>query len=192
MTDSHWLIDRAGMESVYHADDLVTLDEATLAVITHEPTRAFLCDVGLPDRVGWFEADQLFVDGDLRVGGAAWQRVALRHPSCPFDMSAWLTLGGIGLDDAIVDTITGNVYCIPEDGAPHLLNSGVDRLAFFLHALEVERPQYDVDAGADVVDPEGAETRLLSLMRRADPAAMAYPEACWFTVLRNVRKLLSY
>ncbi|WP_170208731.1 SUKH-4 family immunity protein [Micromonospora pisi] len=190
--DSGWLIDRARMESVYRAEDMVTLDDATLAAVTHEPTRAFLRDVGLPDRVGWFEAAQLFVDGDLQVGGEAWERVARRHPSCPFDMSAWLTLGGIGLDDAIVDTTTGVVYCIPEDGAPHLLNSGVDRLAFFLHALEVERPQYDLEADADVVDPEGAEARLLSLMRRADPAAMEYPESCWFSVLGNVRRLLSY
>ncbi|MFC7643817.1 SUKH-4 family immunity protein [Streptosporangium lutulentum] len=140
------LIDRITMESVFPADELVTLDDRALAAIAHEPTRAFLREIGLPDQVGWFEADHWLLDGDLRIGGDAWQAVARRHPNCPFDMSAWLTLGGIALDDVIVDTDTGVVYSIPENGPPHLLNTGIDTLAYFLHALEEERPEYDAEA----------------------------------------------
>ncbi|MFF2624954.1 SUKH-4 family immunity protein [Kitasatospora griseola] len=184
------LIDRNAMESVFGAEELVTPDGQALAGITHEPTRAFLREVGLPDREGWFEADQRLLDGDLRIGGEAWQRVARKYPDCPFDMSTWLTLGGIGMDDVIVDTATGVVYCIPEDGSPHLLNSTVDAFAFFLHALEVERPDYDPESDTDGVDPKGAEARLLQLMRRTDPAALENPESCWFSVLRHVRNLL--
>ncbi|RAY10675.1 hypothetical protein DPM19_34020 [Actinomadura craniellae] len=185
------LIDRTMMESVFPADELVTLDDRALAAIAHEPTRTFLREVGLPDQVGWFEADQLLLDGDLRIGGDAWQAVTQRHPSCPFDMSAWLTLGGIALDDVIVDTTTGVVYSIPENGPPHLLNTNVDRLAYFLHALEEERPEYDVEAGTDEgADPQGAERRLLHRMRQVDALAMEHPESTWFLVLRYVRNLL--
>lgn len=179
------------MESVFPAGELVTLDDRALAAIVHEPTRTFLRDVGLPDRFGWFTADQRLLDGDLRIGGAAWQAVAGKYPNCAFDMSAWLTLGGIALDDVIVDTVTGVVYCIPEDGGPHLLNTSIDALAYFLHALEEERPEYDAEAAADEgVDPEGAEKRLLRRMRRADTVAMECPESTWFSVLRYVRNLL--
>ncbi|WP_345639331.1 SUKH-4 family immunity protein [Rugosimonospora acidiphila] len=185
------MIDRIGMESAFHADELVTVKDPALAAIAHEPTRDFLREVGLPDQVGWFEADQRLLDGDLRIGGTAWQAVAERYPDCPLDMSAWLTLGGIALDDVIVDTITGAVYCIPEDGPVHLLNSSIDALAYFLHALEEQRPWYDAEASTDEgVDPDGAERRLLRRMRQADPIAMERPESMWFSVLGHVRDLL--
>ncbi|MFD9126596.1 SUKH-4 family immunity protein [Kitasatospora sp. NPDC059571] len=186
------LIDRNAMESAFGIEELVTPDDHALDGIVDEPTRAFLREVGLPDRMGWFEADQVLLDGDLRIGGEAWRPVAEKYPNCPFDMSTWLSLGGIGLDDVSVDTVTGDVYCIPEDGAPHLLNSSIGAFAFFLHALEEERPNYDPEAGTDGVDPQGAETRLLDLMRRIDPAATENPESCWFAVLRQVRNLLPY
>ncbi|MFC6015891.1 SUKH-4 family immunity protein [Plantactinospora solaniradicis] len=185
------LIDRTMMESVFSAHELVTLDDRALAAIAHEPTRTFLREVGLPDQIGWFEATQRLLDGDLQIGGDPWQAVSRRYPSCPFDMSAWLTLGGIALDDVIVDTVTGAVYSIPEDGAPHLLNTSIDALAYFLYALEEERPEYDVEASTDEgVDPEGAERRLLFRMRQADAVAMENPESTWFFVLRYVRNLL--
>jgi hypothetical protein len=179
------------MESVFSAEDLVTPEADALAAIAHRPTRSFLREVGLPDQAGWFEADQNIIDGKLRIGGTAWQDVGRRYPNCPFDMSTWLTVGGIGLDDVIVDTATGVVYCIPEAGAPHVLNSSVAALAFFLHALEEERPDYDPSAATDEgVDPEGAEERLLALMRGADPATMENPGSAWYAVLRHVRNLL--
>jgi hypothetical protein len=185
------LIDRTGMESVFPADELVTLDDRALAAVAHEPSRTFLREVGLPDQVGWFEADQRLLDGDLRIGGEAWQAVAEKYPNSPFDMSSWLTLGGIGLDDVILDTVDGVVYCIPEDGAPHLLNTSIDALAYFLHALEEERPEYDAEAATDDgVDPEGAERRLLRTMHRADAVALENPASAWFSVLRHVRTLL--
>ncbi|WP_440103326.1 SUKH-4 family immunity protein [Streptosporangium sp. H16] len=185
------LIDRTMMESVFPADELVTLDDRALAAIAHEPTRTFLREVGLPDQVGWFETDQFLLDGDLRIGGEAWQAVARKYPSCPFDMSAWLSLGGIALDDVIVDTVTGVVYSIPEDGSPHLLNTSIETLAYFLHALEEERPEYDVEACTDEgIDPEGAERRLLCRMRRADAVALEHPGSTWFLVLRYVRNFL--
>ncbi|MEU4092882.1 SUKH-4 family immunity protein [Streptomyces sp. NPDC026673] len=189
---THPLIGRAEMESAFGSGELVTADEAALTGVAHRPTTAFLRDVGLPDRSGWFEADQLFVDGELVIGGEGWRAVAERYPSCPFDMSAWLSLGGIGLSDVMVDTGTGSVYCIPEDGGPHLLNSGVDALAFFLHALERERPEYDPEAATDDgVDPLGAAERLLGLMRATDPSVMENRASLWYLVLDSVRRLLN-
>ncbi|MGC0314648.1 SUKH-4 family immunity protein [Kitasatospora acidiphila] len=181
------LIDRARMEAVFAPEDLLASADEVLAGIAHAPTRAFLRDVGLPDRVGWFESDQHLADGELLIGGEAWQRVAERYPGCPFDMSVWLALGGIALDDVMVDTVTGVVYCIPDGGAPHRLNSSVDALAYFLHALEVERDNYDPEADGDGLDPHGAEERLLELMRAADPIALENPRSTWYMVLRYVR-----
>ncbi|MGD1218347.1 SUKH-4 family immunity protein [Streptomyces krungchingensis] len=184
------LVGREAMESVYGSGELVTLDESALTPVGHEPTRAFLRDVGLPSWMGWFQMDRRLEEGDIRVGGEAWRNVARRYPSCTSDMSSWLALGGIALDDVAVDTVTGVVHCIPENGSPHRLNSGVDELAFFLLALERERPQYDPESDTVEVDPEGAAERLLRLMRDAEPGVMENPDCCWFSVLGHVRDLL--
>ncbi|MFD8588035.1 SUKH-4 family immunity protein [Streptomyces sp. NPDC059637] len=179
------------MESTFGPDNLVTLDGVSPEVVPHEATRVFLTQVGLPDRGGWFEAGQCLLDGDPGIGGPEWQAVAETYPDCPFDMSTWLALGGIGMDDVIVDTAAGTVYCIPDDGSPHLLNSGIDALAHFLRALEEERPEYDPEAAGDEgVDPEGAAERLLHRMRQADPAAVENPQSSWYRVLEGVRNLL--
>lgn len=183
----HPLIDRSDMESVFAPDDLVTVDETALGAVAHEPTRAFLRDVGLPDRVGWFEADQDLVGGEVDVGGEGWQTIQAKFPSCSFDTSAWLTLGGIGMDDIVCDAGTGVVYCIPEDGPLHVLNSSVDAFALFLRELEVERISYDDEAaGGAVTDPVGAEDRLRAVMSRTDPAFLDNPGSLWHTVLRSV------
>ncbi|GAA1952123.1 SUKH-4 family immunity protein [Kitasatospora viridis] len=183
------LIDRATMEQVFAPEDLLTTPDHLLTGIAHAPTRAFLRDVGLPDRERWFESPQELAEGRVRIGGEAWQRVAQEYPNCPFDMSVWLTVGGIALDSVMVDTVTGLVYSIPDGGSPHLLNSGVDALAYFLHALEVEREAYDPEADGEV-DPDGAVERLLELMRAADPAALEYPESTWSMVLRYVGNMM--
>ncbi|MFF2078367.1 SUKH-4 family immunity protein [Kitasatospora sp. NPDC058162] len=177
-------------------DGLLVLPEHLAALITHAPTRAFLRDVGLPDRERWFESSQELVDGRVRIGGEAWQRVAEQHPGCPFDMSAWLALGGIGLDGVAVDTATGLVYSMPDGGSSHLLNSSVQCLGSFLYALEVERGAYDPEADGGA-DPDGAVERLLELMRAVDPAAArhAAPEyeyggPTWSMVLHYVSNML--
>ncbi|GGS72944.1 MULTISPECIES: SUKH-4 family immunity protein [Streptomyces] len=182
------------MESAFDADDLITVDETALGAVTHEPTRVFLREVGLPDRVGWFEADQQLVDGEIEVGGDDWQAVAAKYPSCSFDMSAWLTLGGIGMDDIVIDSATGVVYCIPEEGRIHVLNSSIDAFAYFLRELEMERSAYDHEVAGDAMtDPVGAENRLRATMRRADPTALEDPESLWQAVLRSVgNSLMSY
>jgi hypothetical protein len=53
----------------------------------------------------------------------------------------------------------------------------------------VEREAYDPETDGEA-DPEGAEERLLELMRAADPAALEYPESTWYMVLRYVRNLM--
>ncbi|GGS19303.1 SUKH-4 family immunity protein [Streptomyces griseoviridis] len=183
------LIDRAGMESAFGAEELVTVDGEALAVIAHEPTRTYLRDVGLPAREQWFEADEHLLEGDLEVGGEAWQAVQERYSDCPFDMSSWLMLGGIAMDDVVVDTVTGVVYCLPEERPIHVLNSSVDALGFFLHAVEQERPVFDGDAdpsGETELDPPGAEDRLRALMQRTDPVSLENPDSSWHMVLHHI------
>ncbi|MFC8720391.1 SUKH-4 family immunity protein [Kitasatospora sp. NPDC057198] len=187
----NFLVGREEMEAVFGAEELVTLDDRALAGIAHEPTRAFLREVGLPDRIGWFEADQSLCDGALRVGGESWARFAADYPDCPFDMSSWTNLGGIGFDSLVIDTSTGQVYCVPDGQNPHRLNSSIDSLAFFLHALEAERPHYDPDASEEgATESEESAERLLALMKRTDPAAVEDPESYWHSVLEQVADAL--
>ncbi|MFE0462547.1 SUKH-4 family immunity protein [Kitasatospora sp. NPDC058965] len=146
-------IDHDAMAEAF-PDGLLLLPDHLAARIAHAPTRAFLRDVGLPDRERWFESSQELADGRIEIGGEAWQRVAQQYSHCTFDMSTWLALGGIGLDSVAVDTVTGLVYSMPDGGSPHLLNSSVRALGTFLYALEMERGAYDPEADGEA-DPDG-------------------------------------
>ncbi|MFF7454620.1 SUKH-4 family immunity protein [Kitasatospora sp. NPDC008115] len=185
------LVDRSMMESVFDAGELVTLDEAALAVIPHGPTRAFLRDVGLPDEYcRWLELDEALAEGVVTlVGEAGASELAAKYPRLTVDTSTWMTVGGIGYDNVALDVVDGTVYCIPESGAPCILNSGIDVFAHFLHALEVERPNYDFESDADGFTPR-AEDRLRTFMEAADPVALAHPDSAWHIVLECVERKL--
>ncbi|MGW4897977.1 SUKH-4 family immunity protein [Kitasatospora sp. NPDC004240] len=186
------LIDRAAMELVFD-DELVTVNAGAAAAIPHEPTRAFLRDIGLPDRFGWFEADDRLMEDELEIGGDGWAAVAARYPRSTFDMSTWLSIGGIGMDDVSVDTATGAVYCIPEEGAPQLLGGSVDAVMYVVQALEAERPNYDPEEADEEngLTPGEAEERLRALMRTAG-LPLDDPASIWHGVLGHVENALSY
>lgn len=180
------LIDRPAMESVFGADGLVTFPDETLVGIPHPPTRAYLRETGLPEREQWFFTFQEVAEGDLTVVGPGRQ-AEQGYADCPYDMSSWLPLGGIAMDNVSVDTVTGIVYCVPEGRSVHVLNSSVDALGFFLHALEKERHAYDPDMDDESgLDTTGAEERLRALMHRTDPAALQNPDSSWHMVLHYV------
>ncbi|WP_329493518.1 SUKH-4 family immunity protein [Kitasatospora herbaricolor] len=187
------IVDRAMMEEVFDAEDLVTLDDEALAGIAHEPTRAFLHQVGLPNRFRtWLELDEPLSEGTVTIVGDKATALAAKYPGLTLDTSTWMTVGGIGYDNVALDVTDGRVYCIPESGAlPCLLNSSIQDFAYFLHALEVERPNYDFEAESEdgYFDPD-AEDRLLAVMTANDPAALACSDSTWHQVLEHVKHKL--
>ncbi|WP_033823678.1 SUKH-4 family immunity protein [Kitasatospora sp. MBT63] len=179
-----YLVGRTELESVFPPELLVTLDAAVAQGIGHGPTRDFLVRVGLPDKpAAWFEVSEEICDGEFEIG---FEEIADDHPGLSFDLSRWINLGGLSYDDIALDSSTGEVYCLPDDGsAPYLLNRSLDAFAYFLYLLEVERPNYDFEAG-DGTFEDGAERRLRARMEAADGTAFAHPGSAWTTVLQYV------
>ncbi|MET8625306.1 SUKH-4 family immunity protein [Kitasatospora sp. NPDC004669] len=175
---------------------MITLDEDALAVIPHEPTKAFLRDIGLPGQFDtWLQLDGPLADeGAVTiVGTAGAAELAAKYPGLGTDTSTWMSIGAIGLDSFALDIEDGTMYCVPESGAqPCVLNSSIGAFAYFLYALEVERPNYDLEAAEGNPIIGNAEDRLRALMEEVDPVALASPDSTWYLVLENVQHLLDY
>ena len=183
------LVDRAAFEAVLSPDALVTLGDDALREVTHEPTRAALRDIGLPDRpaAGWLDVAQAVCDGELAVGVPRDQVVA-PDDDLPesFVLEHWALLGGIGENYVYVDVRTGVVHCVPEDAEAQVLNGSLELFLYFLYLLEVERPHYDLKFVGGDIETGGSEYRLPPLMRAADPEAMADEDSFWHQVLYSV------
>ncbi|WP_344556587.1 SUKH-4 family immunity protein [Kitasatospora saccharophila] len=183
-----FLIDRGTALAVFGADGTVTLTAPELlARVGHRPTRVFLRDVGLPDDAVFFGVSQEYCDGEAEIGDRAWAPHA-----GPFDPAPWLCVGGFGGDGFHLDTATGTVYCVPEEGEAHPVASSPDRFVLALSALETERPLYDPERQRfDGLDPEGVEDRFLALLRRTDPGLPPGPGSFWSRALEHVHRGLN-
>ncbi|BAW06099.1 SUKH-4 family immunity protein [Nocardia seriolae] len=190
------LIDRATLETVFPAADLITLpDDATLGSVPHAPSREFLRDIGIPGSM-W-----LAVHDELRAGrlDCSNQDLAEAFPEFDIDFGRWALLGAISGDPVYLDVTGGAVFSIPDGGLPARLNTGLAAFVRFLYLLEIERPNYDFEiSGANGYRP-GAEHRLRELMTACDPRAFDPPdtdsefepgEPTWELVLRFVAERL--
>ncbi|MFF4339199.1 SUKH-4 family immunity protein [Kitasatospora sp. NPDC001540] len=182
-----FLIDRGTAVAVFGADRMVTLDERGPDGIGHRPTRVFLREVGLPDDTVFFDLARGVRDGEP----ATWEESWAPHVQ-PFDAVHWMHLGEYNTDTYHLDTATGEVYCVPEEAAPHLVASSLDRFVLALAALEAERPFYDPDRQRfEDLDPDGVQERFLALLRRTDPGVPTGPGSHWVRVLEHVHKALN-
>ena len=117
------------------------------AALTHEPTRRFLGEVGLPEHGYWYELDTdvplptlseyYAQEGDLPVGGL------------PEGADRLIRLGGLPEDTSlVVDGATGAVLCWSEpDAALRPLNADVSTLAFtvwLVHREQALDGRYDL------------------------------------------------
>jgi hypothetical protein len=185
-------VDRTMLESVFPADDLVTLAGAALDVVLHESAREFLRDVGLPDK-SWFEVSTELRNGAPEFG---FEVVGEQFPELDFAFERWMFLGHVGFDTIGLDTTTGQVYVVPNGRAPHLFHGSIDEFVYVLYLLEVERPNYDFEKfGYDEDDPEaeedegfdpGAEDRLRAQISAVDPTTFERPGSTWELVLERV------
>ncbi|GLW68059.1 hypothetical protein Kpho02_03580 [Kitasatospora phosalacinea] len=181
-----FLIDRGTAVAVFGAERMVTLDVRGPDGVGHRPTRVFLREVGLPEDTVFLELTEEFCGGEAETGDA------FRGPHArPSDAAHWVHLGGFDEDTFHLDTATGGVYCVPEEAAPHLVASSLDRFVLALAALEAERPFYDPDRQRfEHLDPDGVQERFLALLRRTDPGVPTGPGSHWARVLEHVRAAL--
>ncbi|QKW22752.1 SUKH-4 family immunity protein [Kitasatospora sp. NA04385] len=180
-----FLIDRGTAVAVFGAERMVALTAPeALAGVVHHPSRVFLREVGLPDDTVFFELTREFCDGEPEVDGEC----RARRPR-PSGAPSGMLIGGFGEEGFRLDTRTGEVYHLPEEGAPALVASSLDRFVLALAALETERPLYDpARQRFDHLDPDGVEERFLALLRRTDPDLPPGPGSYWNRVLEHVHK----
>ncbi|MGP3771900.1 SUKH-4 family immunity protein [Streptomyces sp. SDT5-1] len=183
------LIDRETMERHFEPSDMVTLDEAQLAGVTHAETRSFLRDVGLPHQENkWFYLDLGFSGGSVRLGDVH-PEIADAFDNLPPTAADWISLGDIPYDGIAVDGETGIVYCLPDDGAEiYPLNASIHAFAHFLCLLEEERKNYDFGAVEEFIDTTGAAARLLSRMQESDPTSVGDEDSTWRRMLEYVEE----
>ncbi|AYF77728.1 hypothetical protein D7D52_32350 [Nocardia yunnanensis] len=168
-------IDRTTLESVFTPDRLVTLPADALTAVTHQPTKRFLRDVGIPTQF-WLDAEPGLSTGQLDCDN---QDLAELYPEYRADYSNWALLGSISNDPIYLDVTNGTVFSIPDGGTPAPLNTTIDAFCYFLYVLELERPNYDFEIlGPDDTYQPGAETRLRELMIRCDPTGFEPPDPC--------------
>ncbi len=107
------------------------------ATLTHEPTRRFLRDVGLPEETSWCALDTDVPPRTLAEYATDERDGALALPP---GSDRLIRLGHITDDTSLViDGTTGTVLCWSErDALPHPLNTDLSTLAFTLWLLRRE------------------------------------------------------
>ncbi|WP_333778929.1 SUKH-4 family immunity protein [Streptomyces sp. IBSBF 3136] len=154
------------------------------ATLTHEPTRRFLRETGLPEEAVLFHAE---TDGPLRTlteFSAAESAADCSEPSTdglPAHSDHLIRLGHLVEDNSlVVDGRTGAVltYCAPE-ATLHPLNTDVSTLAFTLWLLHHERTideHLSRELTTDAYDQLAAA--MIQTLTSVDPTAVA-PATDW-------------
>jgi hypothetical protein len=135
------------LDEEFGADDMVRVDPSELpAALTHEPTRRFLTDVGLPRDAQMFcmEPEDLLVplpdDRERSKQNPAHQHLWNGSDTLPPDAEHLLVLGGLMHDfTVLVDGRTGEVHYAEYDADRVVpVNADVSTLAFtvWLHNRE--------------------------------------------------------
>ncbi|TNY36685.1 SUKH-4 family immunity protein [Thermomonospora catenispora] len=197
---------RERLAEAYGAENLLTVPAERLPdSLVHGPTREFLTSVGFPNsRVEpLVEVDEAFAAGlppmaEHRYFGegeyGGWE--------LPVQCGDFLLLGD--WNSAVLGVVgleprNGTVHVVSEmqdEGEAALLNSSVDRLAYFLLVLHLaHRP--DFDPARFIPPPEAARAareellseRIRHVFLHADPAALQGEESIWEGVLMDMDML---
>jgi hypothetical protein len=155
----------ADARRVFGADRMARFDEAWLPpALTHERTRSFLTEHGLPRRFQNLLELREDLDQGLRTVAELYPGTGrLTQPG----QEGLLVLGHFDTGDLCLDGADGTVYWLPPHSAvPVLLAGGVAQLAAILALLERELPALrerlsDLDSWSDALAP----------LKRIDPYA---------------------
>ncbi|HEV7933402.1 MAG TPA: SUKH-4 family immunity protein [Actinomadura sp.] len=183
------------LAALFGEDDVWRPPESELPLeISHEPTRRFLSGVGLPAelRNGFLSLDSDVLEGRLETLPQVYEELGeIREWTwrIPEGGKHWYVLGGFFGGDVAVDGATGRVWFLPEwDGPPQPMHSGVDALAYFMYALERDRPLYSYEHARAVEDDdaspddeidvyEKAARKLVVELREIDPTPFTEEDA---------------
>ncbi|WUD75178.1 SUKH-4 family immunity protein [Streptomyces sp. NBC_00510] len=182
-------VTRALLESVFPPGELVTLDDPAMSLITHEPSREFLRDIGLPLQ----ESGVFVLDPDFPTHMTTIHDWHLGDDAPP-GAAGFLYLAQLHYDHVVLDGASGRVWALPE-AEPEVfpLHEDLHSLAYFLCAAERERPAYDPQFPDAVVraarwDPRGAADRLLAELRPLEPMAFGHENSPWSLFLQDASK----
>lgn len=130
-------------------DDGVRRFDALPDGVTHEETRRFLADVGLPENLRdnflYLPHFKPLPERYAEVGDWTWDM--------PGDAANWYVLGGFFGGDVAVNGTDGRVFFLPEwDEPPQPLHSGVSSLAYFMYAFQRDRYYYSQGYAKTVED----------------------------------------
>jgi hypothetical protein len=130
----------ADLAAVFGEQDVWRPPEDTMPRgLSHEPTRRFLRDIGLPVelRNGYLSLDLDVLDGRLETLPQVCEELGeIREWTwrIPDGGEHWYVLGGFFGGDVAVDGATGRVWFLPEwDQPSQPMHTGVDALAYFMY-----------------------------------------------------------
>jgi hypothetical protein len=180
---------REMLETVFDPDELITVPESNLAVVSDPDAKEVLRTLGIPvwDNP-WFDMEEQIGERFERVED--WdEKLADRYSVVPPGADKWIGLGMIPYDGIAFDPDTGKVHCLPDDSEIYLWNSSLRSFVHFLYLLQLERPHFDSQWEGDIevpFDPEAAQIRTREAMMSVDPAALENPESRWHAVLTYI------
>lgn len=156
------------LDEEFGAGEIVRFEDVDFpAALTHEPTRRFLREVGLPEDAWWFTLD---TDVPLPTLAEHWADDA-RSRHLPAERDRLIRLGYLMEDTSlVVDGGTGAVLCWSEaDAALRPLNADLSTLAFTLWLIHREK---SLDAEHELSDAyEQLADTMIRTLAAVDPIA---------------------
>ncbi|MFD5556490.1 SUKH-4 family immunity protein [Streptomyces sp. NPDC127068] len=180
----HLQIDLPGrlLDEEFGAGEVSRCEDADLpAALTHEPTRRFLKDVGLPEEEDDFVAARLPLR-TLAEHHAGAHPVTGRPADLPARAARLIPVGHLMHDtDVVVDGATGAVlswhWAAP---CPRPLNTDVSTLAF-THWLGHRAREWDADRDRRLTAQSGdlLAGAVHAVLKSVDPVTARHPETAW-------------
>ena len=183
------VLSREMLETVFDLDELITVPECNLGVVSDPDAKEVLRTLGIPvwDNP-WFDMDEQIRERFELVED--WdEKLAHRYSVVLPGADKWIGLGMIPYDGIAFDPDTGKVYCLPDDSEIYLWNSSLRSFVHFLYLLQLERPHFDFQWEGEIevpFDPEAAQIRIRKAMTSVDPAALVNPKSRWNAVLMYI------
>ncbi|WP_433891275.1 SUKH-4 family immunity protein [Streptomyces sp. CA-111067] len=172
---------RQMLESVFAPEELLTVPPDLLGQIPNADVVEVLGTLGIPR---WenpvFDVDVTFGTRFETVADWDWTLEG-NYPNVPAGADDWIGLALSFYDSLAFDPVSGTVFCIPQEGEIHRVNSSLRAFVHFHYVLKSTKSEWDF-AGRSA-DTETIRRHLLDGMTDVDPTALEIPDSCWPRVI---------